>query len=152
MWPDLTSRVKTNKRVVKPTVSTTKRIPARASVSAEANGAMLNSVSSTVTPSGASSRLSPVTKSTSPASTISCVNDTATVSTWKYDSSLLSFDPALIASALPVSSTRNETTVKPAVLLVVSEVNVRNGLVDFDNEHEEAMDDVGHLNMNVLLT
>lgn len=59
-----------------------------------------------------------------------------------------------------MSSTRNDTGLKSVVdksqqqqqLLLHSILGVLTGMVDFDNEHEEAMDDVGHLNMNVLLT
>lgn len=66
-----------------------------------------------------------------------------------------------MSTTLPVSSTRNDTLLGSTDrqihllslhLLALLLVSVQTGMVDFDNEHEEAMDDVGHLNMNVLLT
>jgi len=128
----------------------------------------------TTTPSTATN-LSNSTKSSTPATTASSSLSSLTDSrvngdrssvppysaSWKYDTTLLAFDPALVSTTLPVSSTRNDTLLGSTDrqihllslhLLALLLVSVQTGMVDFDNEHEEAMDDVGHLNMNVLLT
>lgn len=156
------------KRVLKPSTSTSKRIllPTSTTILDIGSATSDHSKSITTTPNGtSSSNLSLSTKSASPTSTststssVSFTNRAITGPSWKYDASLLYFDPALMATTLPISSTRNDTGLKSVVdksqqqqLLLHSTLSVLTGMVDFDNEHEEAMDDVGHLNMNVLLT
>lgn len=170
VWPDLAKKANA-KRVLKPSTSTSKRIPPPTSTTILDIGSATHdhSKSITTTPNGTtSSNLSFSTKSASPTptstststSSVSFTNRATTGPSWKYDASLLYFDPALMVTTLPMSSTRNDTGLKSVVdksqqqqqLLLHSILGVLTGMVDFDNEHEEAMDDVGHLNMNVLLT
>ncbi|KAI5967894.1 hypothetical protein CANMA_002662 [Candida margitis] len=158
VWPDLSK--KTNSRVSKPGASTIKqRSPPMRLSSSDSNSSSTESVSSGRTQSGSSSlRTSPATKSTSPSSSSLSLYRAARPSR-KYDNTLLSFDPAHMTPALPISSTRNDTETKNVTenedkssSHVVTGLSVLTGIVDFDNDVEEAMDDVGHLNMNVLFT
>ncbi|CAD1811780.1 Fungal Zn(2)-Cys(6) binuclear cluster domain family protein [Candida parapsilosis] len=177
VWPDL-SKGSNTKRISKPSGAVpTKRIvvaPAPSSFTIDLGMSSSENKSFTTTPSTATN-LSNSTKSSTPATTASSSLSSLTDSrvngdrssvppysaSWKYDTTLLAFDPALVSTTLPVSSTRNDTLLGSTDRQIhssslhssaSSSVSVQTGMVDFDNEHEEAMDDVGHLNMNVLLT
>ncbi|KAI5957732.1 hypothetical protein KGF57_002998 [Candida theae] len=157
IWPDLSKKTG-SKRAPKQSGSATKRaLTAKSSAYSTTQSTASDSLKSLpTTPSGAAS-LSLSTKSPTPISSSASRTNLVTDPAWKYDTSLLSFDPALLITTLPISSTRDEiegaTFEKSRVQMLSQTVqSVSAGLVDFDNEHEDAMDDVGHLNMNVLLT